>query len=124
MLAAFSVVAAFIRLMRERPDAFVIPNLPDRDTADDYAWLADPVPAQEIDRLREVRAKQTPAGARGLRKDRLGTIAAGKSADFVVLDGNPLDDITNTRRIADVDLRGTRIDRPALAAAWTGGGSP
>src|SRR5205814_989760 len=31
-----------------------------------------------------------------------GTIAVRKSADFVVLDANPLDDITNTRRISSV----------------------
>ena len=52
-----------------------------------------------------------------------GTITARKSADFVVLDGNPLDDITNTRRIATVYLRGTEVDRGALRARWTGGTS-
>src|SRR5688572_7750180 len=177
----------FIALMKERPAVFVIPNLPDRDSGDDYGWLADTVPAKEIDRLRRTRASQTPAAAkearalydvqarnlarlnsagvtiaygtdagvsvgwtahteladmvaagmtpmqvlmaatqtsaRVLRLDRLGTIAAGRSADFVALDGNPLDDIVNTRRIADVYLRGERIDRAALAAEWTGGGS-
>ena len=40
-----------------------------------------------------------------------GTIAAGKSADFVVLEANPLDDITNTRSIESVYLRGEAVDR-------------
>ena len=52
-----------------------------------------------------------------------GTIAARKSADFIVLDANPLDDITNTRRIATVYLRGSQVDRAALRARWTGGAS-
>ena len=43
--------------------------------------------------------------------DDLGTIEAGKSADFVVLDANPLDDILNTRRISAVYIRGTAVDR-------------
>lgn len=40
-----------------------------------------------------------------------GTIEAGKRADFVVLEANPLDDITNTRRIVDVYLGGEIVAR-------------
>ncbi len=54
-----------------------------------------------------------------LRLTDAGTVEAGKSADFVVLDANPLDDITNTRRIATVYLRGTAVDRTALRARWS-----
>ena len=53
----------------------------------------------------------TRTSAEILRLDKLGTIASGKSADFIVLDANPLDEITNTRRIADVYLRGRHVDR-------------
>ncbi len=53
-----------------------------------------------------------------LKLDTLGTVAAGKSADFIVLDANPLDDINNTRRIAAVYLRGSEVDRAALRAKW------
>jgi imidazolonepropionase-like amidohydrolase len=49
-----------------------------------------------------------------------GSVAPGKSASFIVLDANPLDDIRNTRRIADVYIRGTKVDRAALSARWTG----
>jgi imidazolonepropionase-like amidohydrolase len=45
-----------------------------------------------------------------------GTIAANKSADFIVLDANPIDDIKNTRRIAEVHLRGAAVDRAAIRA--------
>jgi imidazolonepropionase-like amidohydrolase len=47
-----------------------------------------------------------------------GTVAPGKSADFIVLEANPLDDITNTRRIAAVYLRGAIVDRSAPLANW------
>lgn len=40
-----------------------------------------------------------------------GTIEAGKSADLLVLDANPLDDIKNTRRMSSVILRGETLDR-------------
>jgi len=48
-----------------------------------------------------------------------GMVAPGKSADFIVLDANPLDKIGNTRRINQVYLRGQKIDRPALQAKWS-----
>jgi imidazolonepropionase-like amidohydrolase len=51
----------------------------------------------------------------------LGTVAAGKSADFIVLDANPLDDITNTRRINAVYMRGAAVDRQGLRAGWAAG---
>ncbi|HVH27029.1 MAG TPA: amidohydrolase family protein [Vicinamibacterales bacterium] len=50
----------------------------------------------------------------------VGTVEEGKSADFIVLDANPLDDITNTRRIASVYLRGDAVDRDGFRASRTG----
>jgi imidazolonepropionase-like amidohydrolase len=178
------VDAEFVSLIKARPDVFVIPNLPDRDSGDDYGWLADTVPAEEIARLRKAAATRTPAAARQaqelynvqarnlarldaagvrigfgtdagvsvgwnahteladmvaagmtparvivaatktsagiLELDELGTLAPGKSADLIVLDASPLDDITNTRRISAVYIRGQEVDRAALRAAWTG----
>jgi imidazolonepropionase-like amidohydrolase len=71
-------------------------------------------PAQVI-----VAATRVSAEILGL--DDLGTVAPGKSADFVVLDANPLDDITNTRRIERVYLRGKQVDRAKLRAGFRNG---
>ena len=68
----------------------------------------------------QVVVAATRNGAELLRLKEVGTLEPGKSADFVTLDANPLDDITNTRRIAAVYLRGTAVDRAALRAKWTG----
>jgi len=65
----------------------------------------------------------TRTSAEILGQDDLGLVAAGKSADFVVLDANPLDDITNTRRISRVFLRGVEIDRAKLRAGFMSRGA-
>jgi imidazolonepropionase-like amidohydrolase len=66
-----------------------------------------------------VAATRTSAEVLGL--DELGTVAPGKSADFIVLDANPLADITNTRKIDRVYLRGREVDRAKLHAGFAAG---
>jgi imidazolonepropionase-like amidohydrolase len=46
--------------------------------------------------------------------DSAGTVEAGKVADLVLLDANPLDDIANTRRIRAVVANGRYFSRAAL----------
>ena len=79
-----------------------------------------------------VRSGMTPAqvivaatrnSAELMQMTDIGTVEVGKSADFIVLDANPLDDITNTRRISEVYLRGTAVDRETLGARFIGGTS-
>ena len=55
-----------------------------------------------------------------LRMEDVGTVQVGKKADFIVLEANPLDDITNTRLIKAVYMNGEVVDRQAIQSQLIG----
>ena len=70
------------------------------------------------------RAGMTPAqaltaatvtNATFLRIPELGTLERSHSADFIVVDANPLENIANTEKIASVYLQGRELDRASSA---------
>jgi len=64
---------------------------------------------------REALEAATLAPARLLGWDAvMGSVAAGKIADLILLEGNPLQDIGNTRRIAGVFAQGRYYSRKDL----------
>jgi imidazolonepropionase-like amidohydrolase len=158
----------FVTLMKQHPNIFLGPNLPDRGVKKDMSWLKAGLSPEEYAKLEKENtdrpaaqaffgiqsrnlAKMNAAGVRiavgtdgnrpwapheemedmvisGMTPMQVlvaatrngaellhladqGTLQAGRSADFIVLDANPLDDITNTRRISSVVLRGAPVDR-------------
>ncbi len=64
-------------------------------------------------------ATLNPARYLGREKD-LGTIETGKLADLVLLDANPLDDISNTQKIRAVIVNGRYLNRETLDAMLAG----
>src|SRR5262249_24309629 len=62
----------------------------------------------------QVIVAATSRAAEYLKLDKMGALAPGKEADFLVLDANPLDNITNTQRISAVYIKGMAVDRAAL----------
>ena len=59
----------------------------------------------------DVLVAATKNAAAFLKLNDAGTVAPGKIGSFIVLEQNPLDDITNTRKIREVYLRGDKVDR-------------
>jgi imidazolonepropionase-like amidohydrolase len=158
----------FVAMMKQRPNVFLVPNLPDRGVAVDMSWLRGSIPDDELKKLQagatdrpqaqaafgiQARnlAKLNAAGvkialgtdggvvwsphvemedmvAAGMTPHQVivaatrnaaellhlkdhGTISSSKVADFLVLDGNPIEDIKNTRKISAVYLRGAVVPR-------------
>ena len=61
---------------------------------------------------RQVLASATRDAARCQKLDaQVGTLEANKWADFVVLNGDPLADVSNVRKIEDVYIAGNRVER-------------
>jgi imidazolonepropionase-like amidohydrolase len=61
----------------------------------------------------QVIVASTSRAATFLRLNNQGALQAGKSADLLVLDANPLDNIANTRRINAVYHKGQMVNRSA-----------
>ena len=67
----------------------------------------------------QVIVAATSRAAEYLKLDKMGSLAAGNEADFLVLDANPLENITNTQRISGVFIKGVELDRAALRPSLT-----
>jgi len=85
-------------------------------------------PAEQHELVNMVKAGMTPMqvivaatsrAAEYLKLTQMGILAAGKEADFLVLDANPLDDITNTQRISKLYVKGAEVNRAALRPSLT-----
>ena len=63
----------------------------------------------------QVIVAATSRPAEYLKLEKMGVLTSGNEADFLVLEANPLDNITNTQRISGLYIKGAEVDRTALA---------
>lgn len=66
----------------------------------------------------EALAAATRNGAQLLGADSLGQLAPGRPADLIVVAGNPLADIRNTRKVEQVMVRGKLFSADSIRASW------
>jgi imidazolonepropionase-like amidohydrolase len=104
VVAALHNAGVSLLMGTDTPNPFVVPGF----SLHDELALAVTAGLSPADAL----AASTREAARFINGD-WGTLENGKAADLLVLDANPLQDIANTRRIADVVMRGRVIDRRA-----------
>jgi imidazolonepropionase-like amidohydrolase len=97
VVAAFHAAGVPLLMGTDTPNPFVVPGF----SLHDELALAVRAGLSPLDAL----AASTREAARFVAAD-WGTIEAGKAADLVVLDANPLDAIEHTRKINGVLLRG------------------
>jgi imidazolonepropionase-like amidohydrolase len=62
----------------------------------------------------QVIVAATSRPAEYLKLTTMGSLEPGKEASFLVLDANPLDNITNTQRLSGIYIKGAEVDRAAL----------
>lgn len=94
-------------------DVAVLNIFPGLSLHQELEFLADSAGMSPFEAL--ASATREPAEWLGIA-DSVGTIEVGKVADLVLLDANPLADVSNTQRIAGVVLRGRLLDRAELEA--------
>jgi imidazolonepropionase-like amidohydrolase len=104
--------AAGVRIMAGS-DVAVLNIFPGLSLHHELELFVDSVGMSNAEAL--ARATRIPAEWLGLA-DSVGTVQQGKVADLVLLDANPLADISNTQRVAAVVLRGRLFDRRDLDA--------
>jgi hypothetical protein len=102
IVRALHDAGAHLMVGSDSPQFFIVPG--DAVHREMAAFVSAGVPAFGA----LVAATRGPAEYLG-RSD-LGTVAVGKTADLVLLDGNPLQDIDQTRRVSGVMVQGRWLD--------------